>query len=45
MGSNAQGWNLKELTEGHHQEWNLRLNWTQHRETHQVRTQEGLTDW
>ena len=22
--------NLKELTEGHHQEWSLRLNLTQH---------------
>jgi len=21
----SQEWNLKELTEGHHQEWNLRL--------------------
>jgi len=21
----SQGWNLKELTEGHHQEWSLRL--------------------
>lgn len=41
----SQGWNLKELTEGHHQEWNLRLNLTQHGETYQVRTQLGLTDW
>ncbi|KAI3671063.1 hypothetical protein L2E82_53600 [Cichorium intybus] len=28
--------NLKELTEGHHQEWSLRLNLTQHGETYQV---------
>jgi len=41
----SQGWNLKELTEGHHQEWNLRLNSTQHGKTHQVRTQTGLTGW
>jgi hypothetical protein len=41
----SQGWNLKELTEGHHQEWSLRLNLTQHGETHQVQTWEGLTDW
>ncbi len=30
--------NLKELTEGHHQEWSLRLNLTQHGETYQVQT-------
>ncbi len=41
----SQGWNLKGLTEGHHQEWNLRLNLTQHGKTYQVRTQWGLTDW
>ena len=41
----SQGWNLKELTEGHHQEWSLRLNLTQHGKTHQVQTQLGLTDW
>jgi hypothetical protein len=41
----SQGWNLKELTEGHHQEWNLRLNLTQHGETYQDRIREGLTDW
>ena len=35
----SQGWNLKELTEGHHQVWSLRLNLTQHGETHQVQTQ------
>ncbi|WZZ15036.1 hypothetical protein YC2023_108125 [Brassica napus] len=27
-----------ELTEGHHQEWSLRLNLTQHGETYQVQT-------
>ena len=41
----SQGWNLKELTEGHHQEWSLRLNLTQHGKTHQVQTWQGLTDW
>ena len=41
----SQGWNLKELTEGHHQEWSLRLNLIQHGKTYQVRTWEGLTDW
>ncbi len=41
----SQGWNLKELTEGHHQEWSLRLNLTQHGETYQVQTWVGLTDW
>ena len=41
----SQGWNLKELTEGHHQAWSLRLNLTQHGETYQVQTREGLTDW
>ena len=30
--------NLKELTEGHHQEWSLRLDLTQHGKTHQVQT-------
>ena len=34
----SQGWNLKELTEGHHQEWSLRLNLIQHGETYQVPT-------
>ncbi len=34
----SQGWNLKKLTEGHHQEWNLRLNLTQHGKTYQVQT-------
>ena len=34
----SQGWNLTELTEGHHQEWSLRLNLTQHGKTHQVQT-------
>ena len=28
----------KELTEGHHQEWSLWLNLTQHGKTHQVQT-------
>ncbi len=41
----SQGWNLKELTEGHHKEWNLRFNLTQHGKTYQVQTQWGLTDW
>ena len=40
-----QSWNLKELTEGHHQEWSLWLNLTQHGKSHQARTLEGLTDW
>ena len=40
-----QSWNLKELTEGHHQEWSLRLNLTQHGKSHPARTQRGLTDW
>ena len=40
-----KGWNLKELTGGHHQEWSLRLNLIQHGKTYQVRTWEGLTDW
>ena len=35
---------LKELTEGHHQEWSLWLNLTQHGKSHQARTLEGLTD-
>ena len=34
----SQGWNLKKLTEGHHQEWSLRLNLTQHGKTYQVQT-------
>lgn len=40
-----QSWNLKELTEGHHQEWSLRLNLTQHGKTYPARTLGGLTDW
>jgi hypothetical protein len=40
-----QSWNLKELTEGHHQKWSLRLNLTQHGKTHPARTLGGLTDW
>ena len=41
----SQGWNLKELTEGHHQEWSLRLNLIQHGKTYQGKTFIGLTDW
>ena len=33
-----QSWNLKELTEEHHQEWSLRLNLTQHGKPHPART-------
>jgi len=40
----SQGWNLKELTEEHHQEWSLRLNSTQHGKSHQVRILGGLTE-
>jgi hypothetical protein len=29
---------LKEMTEEHHQEWNLQLNLTQHGKTYQVQT-------
>ncbi|KAL4082332.1 hypothetical protein QTP88_030064 [Uroleucon formosanum] len=36
--------NGEELTEGHHQEWSLRLNLTQHGKPHQARTPERLTD-
>ena len=32
------------MTEGHHQEWSLRLNLTQHGETYPARTPLGLTD-
>ena len=39
-----QDWNLKELTERHHKAWSLRLNLTQHGETYQTKTSEGLTD-
>ncbi len=35
---------LKGIDGRAHQEWSLRLNLTQHGETHQVQTQEGLTD-
>ena len=41
----SQGWNLKELTEEHHQEWSLRLNSTQHGKSHQVRISVGMTKW
>ena len=40
----SQGWNLKELTEEHHQEWSLRLNSTQHGKSHQVRILLGSTE-
>ncbi len=40
----SQVWNLKELTEGHHRVWSLRLNLTQHGKTYQVQTLWGLTD-
>src|SRR4029434_2560927 len=39
-----QSCNLKELTEGHHQQWSLRLNLTQHGKPHPARTRKGLTD-
>ena len=35
--------NFKELTEGHHQKWSVRLNLTQRRESYQFQTMEGLT--
>ncbi|KAK9080913.1 hypothetical protein Syun_031879 [Stephania yunnanensis] len=38
----SQGRNLKELTEGHHQEWSSRLNLTQHGETYQIIAIVGL---
>jgi len=41
----SQGWNLKELTEKHHQVWNLRLNSTQHGKAYRDRTREWLTDY
>ena len=34
----------KELTEGHHQVWSLRLNLTQHGKPHPVQTWLGLAD-
>lgn len=40
----SQEWNLKELTEEHHQEWSLRLNSTQHGKTYQVQTIVGMTE-
>lgn len=33
-----QSWNLKEVTEGHYQEGNLRLNLTQHGKCHPLQT-------
>lgn len=41
----SQDWNLKELTEGYHKMWNVRLNLTQHWKTCQDKTKWGLTDW
>ena len=41
----SQGWNLKELTEGHHQEWSLRLNLIQHGKTYQGKKLRWLTAW
>ena len=41
----SQGWNLKELTEGHYQEWSLRLNLIQHGKTYQGNILIGLTAW
>ena len=38
-------WNLKELTEGHHLEWSLRLNLLQHGKTIYEKTRWRLTDW
>jgi hypothetical protein len=35
---------LKELMEGHHQEWSLWLNLTQHGKSHLTWTRDGLTD-
>jgi hypothetical protein len=35
---------LKGIDGKAHKEWSLRLNLTQHGETHQVQTWEGLTD-
>ena len=36
---------LKGIDGRAHKAWNLRLNLTQHGETYQVRTCEGLIDW
>ena len=41
----SQGWNLKELTEGHHKMWILWLNLTQHRKTYQVQTISRRPQW
>ncbi len=41
----SQEWNLKELTEEHHQLWILLFNGIQRRELYQVQTWLGLTDW
>jgi len=37
-GVHSQGWNLKELTENHHQVWIVWLNSTQHGKFYQART-------
>ena len=37
-GAWSQAWNMKRLTEGHRQEWSLRLNSIQNEKTHQVQT-------
>jgi len=39
-----QGRNLKELTEGYHQAWILRLNSTQREKPYWVQTTKGLTE-
>ena len=36
--------NFKELTEGHHQKWSVRLNLTQRRKSYQFQTMAGLTE-
>ena len=43
-GAWSQPRNMKRLTEGHRQEWRLRLNWIQHEKSHQVKTRQGFTD-
>jgi len=44
-GVHSQGWNLKELTENHHQAWSVWLNSTQHGKFYQARTWLWLPDW
>jgi len=43
-GSTVAKLKIKDLVEGHHQEWSLRLNWTQYGKPHQAQVPEGLTD-